>query len=134
MKIAKLHDPPYQGGGANLSIRYIIEHFLWPDCALGKLREVEGRLCSLPIQFKEARNKRIAHNDREVILNDESVGAFGKDEDAHYFENLQVFVDIIFEERTGKAKPFDDRIEYEAEAFRQVLLRGWYEEKEEQKT
>lgn len=101
LQIVKLHDPALQNGKINLSIDYVIRFGGWDDDTLVELRELEKKLSELKEKIISTRNKVISHNDLETILKGKVHGAFAKDKDIEYFENLQKFVNILHEKVRG---------------------------------
>lgn len=110
LQIAKLHDPAVQSGKNNLTIEYVIKFGGWDESTLFKLKELEKKLKGLKEKILDARNKILSHNDLETILNATVLGVFEKDADMEYFENLQEFVNIIYDKMVGGPYILDDRM------------------------
>ena len=125
LELCKLHDPIVQSDRVNLTIGYVVDLGGWEPGVRTELLGLKKEMESLFGKIKLARNKLIAHNDLQTILEGTVLGQFKKDADIQYFRNLERFVGVIFRELTGRPRPFYDLVTNEAEAFRQVLLRGW---------
>lgn len=107
LQICKLHDPATSRAtnSSNLSISYIVK-LDWGD----ERESIEGlaeKLNKLNRHINPARNKVIAHNDLEVLLRGEPIGAFPHGLDVEYFQYLQEFVNRVHEKWVGGIRPFD---------------------------
>ena len=122
-QVSKLHDPAIQRDSMNLSIDYMIRFGDWRD----KEQEVK-RLASSLDKFrksiKPARDKLLAHNDLESIMQGEPLGGFEDGKDIEYFKTLQAFVDEIHEKWIGGPYSFNDLAITDAEEFCHFLSRA----------
>lgn len=124
-QIAKLHDPAVQGGKTNLTLDYVIRFGEWDPPALAKLtalREEMERLVGLRV--KDSRNKVLAHNDVETIINETLYGAFADGADERYFEKLQEFMDLVHDKRFGGPAPLSGFAWADAQVFIETLVKG----------
>jgi len=109
LQICKLHDPAKTANSYNLSISYIINKITWND--QGKLdssKRLAEKLEKLNSCINPVRNKIIAHNDRDILLQDDPLGAFPAGIDEEYFQCLQEFVNQVHGEFVGGPYPFSE--------------------------
>lgn len=106
-QISKLHDPAIQQSSLNLSIDYVVRFGNWGDKEQS-IKLLASQLAELWHALKPARNKVLAHNDLEALLNDTALGAFPKGTDDGYFSALQSLVNEVHEKWLGGPYPFND--------------------------
>jgi hypothetical protein len=107
LQIAKLHDRADQFGNINLGIDFIIERGDWDDITRTRLDDMRQRLSALPAHLSGARNKILAHNDRDAAVASRALGGFPEGMDDEYFETLQVFVSLVHDKCIGGPFLFD---------------------------
>jgi len=109
LQICKLHDSACFGrnNSYNLSISYIIEKLEWGE-EKKRADELSQKLAYLYGRINPARNKVIAHNDLDILLKDEPVGAFTEGKDVEYFQYLQELVSLVYEKWVGGPFIFED--------------------------
>jgi AbiU2 len=92
LQICKLHDPARSAGAKspNLTIRYIIDNLDWGGDK-DSVQHSAAKLEELYQHIKPTRNKVIAHNDLDALLQGEPVGEFPEGLDKEYFHCLQEF-------------------------------------------
>ena len=91
LQICKLHDPAHSGANkSNLSISFIIANLDWGDDK-DSVQQSAAKLEELYRRINPARNKVIAHNDLDILLRGEPIGAFPEGLDKEYFQCLQEF-------------------------------------------
>jgi len=116
-QLVKLHDRATQSGRANLTISYVVERGDWDTTTLAELERLRDSLEELVDHVRVARNRILAHNDRDTILAGEPLGSFPEGKDDAYFEALQRFVNVVHDGVIGGPYPFDDLAAVDAEAF-----------------
>ncbi|MBI5137481.1 MAG: hypothetical protein HZA24_09145 [Nitrospirae bacterium] len=122
-QIAKLHDPAIQKDRLNLTIDYMIRFGNWGEQA-EHIEGLQRKLNGLWECIKPARNKTLAHNDFETLMNDDALGSFPQGEDEKYFAALQALVDDVHEKWVGGPCPFDDLVKNHVVEFLAVLERS----------
>jgi hypothetical protein len=120
-KVCKLHDPAVQFGEINLGIEYIIKYGGWGDPQKTQLQGLQIKLDNFAAKIKSARNKILSHNDLKTILDDARLGGFDKGDDAKYFDTLQEFTNIIYNDVMGSKFSFPTEIASDATALLKLL-------------
>ena len=121
LQISKLHDPEKTGKKINISIERMIAPFPDNSKIKDELNEKKDQLKKFYEVINPARNKIIAHNDQETYLNYITLGRFEEGADKKYFETLQEFINILYQD----SKPFGGaEIEKNVHAFLEVLGRS----------
>ncbi len=124
LQICKLHDPAIQGNSINLTIDYILR-FGDLDEEDARIRKLAGELTELFQRLSSARNKILAHNDLEVLMDNTTLGSFPEDLDNKYFEVLQGFVNAVSVKwLSSKLYPFNDLAKADVDEFLEVLKRS----------
>lgn len=123
-QIAKLHDPTGKPGQFNLGISFIVERGCWDDETQAILKGMRDELGELPKRLLVARNKVLAHHDRDNAIASRALGEFPEGMDDTYFETLQAFVNLVHHKRIGGPYPFDDLAKVDTEAFVEALRCG----------
>lgn len=124
-QIAKLHDPAVQAGKTNLTLDYVIRYGNWDAptaAALSALRDEMERLVGLPV--KQSRNKVLAHNDVETVINETLHGAFADGADETYFEKLQEFMNLVHDKCFGGPAPLSGFAWADTQVFIETLAKG----------
>ncbi len=124
LQIAKLHDPALQANQLNLTLEYVVRYGGWDAVTLTNLEKLKSQLDTLKSQIKPARNKVICHNDLLSLLNPTPLGAFTKDADVQYFNNLEEFVSIVCLQVVGTNFEFAHFAQHDAKNFMECLQRG----------
>lgn len=120
LQISKLHDPAIMRNSLNLTIEYIVRFGCWGQDEK-KVSSLQNQLSGLWSNIKVARNKSLAHNDLETIMNNAAHGQFTKDLDVKYFEALQELVNMVHEKWHSEPYPFNDLAQADVEEFLNVL-------------
>jgi HEPN superfamily AbiU2-like protein len=120
-EICKLHDPAVQQGQINLGIDYIVRYGGWKSPVQDELAQLQVKLDGFASRLRTARNKILSHNDLENILLESTLGGFPAGEDVKYFENLQVFVNIVHRNTIGGDFVFNRDVEGDAAAIQSLL-------------
>jgi len=120
LQICKLHDPAIQKGAVNITIDYIVRFGDWgTDTA--RINGYVIRLAELFEKLKSARNKILAHNDLEAIMEVATLGAFPDGLDDEYFSALQELVNAVHEKWLDGPYPFNDLAGADVEEFLHLL-------------
>jgi hypothetical protein len=121
LQLCKLHDPAIRGNSLNITIDYIVRFGKWgPDAK--RIQGIVSRLTILFEKLKSARNKLLAHNDLETLMDEGAVlGKFPQGLDDEYFSTLQELVNEVNEKWFGGPYPFNDLARADVYEFLQVL-------------
>ncbi len=123
-QIAKLHDLAIQKKDLNVSIDFVVKFGEW-GAKESEIRKIEARLLILWKNLKTARNKLLAHNDLEALLENEALGKFPEGEDDLYFVALQELANEVYARWFGNEPyPFDDLAKNDVWEFLSVLERS----------
>lgn len=120
LQICKLHDPAIQKSAVNITIDYIVRFGNW-GADSSEINQHALRLASLFDKLKSARNKVLAHNDLEAIMEAAALGGFPEGLDDKYFSALQELVNTVHERWLGGPYPFNDLAGADVEEFLHVL-------------
>ncbi|MYG43199.1 MAG: hypothetical protein F4203_08725 [Rhodobacteraceae bacterium] len=69
LEITKLHDPARMKNNENVCIDLFVSHVEWSDREMSKIQNLKEKLEENFNFIKPARNKILAHNDREAFNN-----------------------------------------------------------------
>ncbi len=106
-QICKLTDPAKTSGNFNLTTNYLIEYLPWPQNVKEELQSISLKLNSFRKYIVDARNKILAHNDLNTIIEDNTLGAFPVGEEKAFWDNLQSFVNVAYGHYFGGIFPID---------------------------
>lgn len=120
LQICKLHDPAIQKIAINITIDYVVRFGDW-GAETSKIKEHARRLGVLFDELKSARNKLLAHNDLEAIMDAAVLGGFPEELDDEYFAVLQELVNAVHEKWLDGPYPFNDLAGADVEEFLHVL-------------
>lgn len=120
LQICKLHDPALQRASVNITIDYIVRFGDWGLDA-DKINGYALRLSQLFEKLKSARNKILAHNDLEAIMEASVLGEFHIGLDYEYFYVLQELVNAVHEKWVEGPYPFNDLAGADVEEFLHAL-------------
>ena len=82
----------------NFTVAYLVENICWPNEDIMKELESLKRITEdFRSYIKSARNKLLAHLDREAVLSGEPLGAFPEGKDKTFFDALQKICNIAHE-------------------------------------
>ena len=123
-EVAKLHDPATQDRHDNLSIDYILKAGEWSKHQKIKLEGLKYEMDQFASSFREARNKLLAHKDKETIKAGTILGEFDKGEDVTYFKTLQEFASEVHNNILGTPYFFDDLTKNDIDIFMATFSRG----------
>lgn len=123
LQICKLHDPAIQRNSLNITIDYISRFGDWGSDA-EKIQKIVFRLTTLFEKIKSARNKVLAHNDLEALMNSAALGEFPKGLDDEYFSALQELVNEVNEKWFDGPYPFNDLAGADVDEFLHTLERA----------
>ena len=98
LEFAKITDPSKTGKHENFTIDNLIESIDWPDDVHKTLTSLNDKTKKFRNYIIDARNKLLAHMDKEVHLSDKVLGGFPEGEEESF---LQTLVEIC--ETTHKA-------------------------------
>lgn len=120
LQICKLHDPAVQRGAVNITIDYVVRFGDWGRDS-DRINSHVQHMRSLFEKLQSARNKVLAHNDLEAIMESTAFGEFPEGLDDEYFSELQKLVNAVHEKWIGGICPFNDLAGADVEEFLDVL-------------
>lgn len=144
LEFAKITDPAStkvrDSERENFTVENLIVSINWPEDIKDKLTALLDRTKDFRSRVFVARNKLLAHLDKEAFLNDKIIGVFPEGEDEVFLETLQEVCDVTHEACFGTifgvmvfAKPGDvidfRRALENAVAFNELLSESSGEEK-----
>lgn len=94
LEFVKITDPATTKEQENFTIDNLIESIDWPQDVQQKLRSLNDRTKIFRCHTINARNKLLAHNDKDVFLTDKILGEFPKGEDETFLKTLEEICDI----------------------------------------
>lgn len=97
LEFVKVTDPPATGKNENLTVDNLIESIDWPQHILQKLSLLRQKTTSFRGYVLDARNKLLAHIDKEAFLAEKTLGGFPEGEDEVYLKTLEEIADIAHE-------------------------------------
>ena len=102
LEMAKVTDPPKSGTKENLTVADLVLSVDWPP----GVRERLGSLNEVTKGFRdhilEARNKLLAHLDKEAFLSQKPLGQFPEGEDEVFLETLEEICNVAHEACFGR--------------------------------
>jgi hypothetical protein len=110
LQIVKLHDKAVMQGNVTLGIDFVFTYGGWSGSVRTRLDELARQLDGFASQLKGARNKILSHNDLATIVAGGTLGNFAKGDDENYFEALQEFVNIVYDQVIGGTWSFKDHV------------------------
>ena len=97
LEFVKITDPAKTMGKENFTVDNLVMSIKWPPDTQLKLSQLNDKSKAFRKYIQKARNKLLAHSDKEIFLADRSLGGFPKGEDNVFLENLQEVCDIAHE-------------------------------------
>lgn len=104
LEIAKFTDPAKSRKRENLTTSNLIESIDWPPDCLKKLEKLNIIVQAFRNYIKLARNRLLAHRDKETVLSDKTLGAFPEGEDKKALDALERMCNVMYE--VAFSKPF----------------------------
>lgn len=102
LEFVKVTDPPTTGKNENLTVDNLIESINWPQHILEKLISLRQKTTTFRSYVLAARNKLLAHIDKETFLAEKTLGGFPEGEDELYLKTLEEIADIAHEACFGR--------------------------------
>lgn len=122
-QICKLHDPACQNNSFNLTINYMVNFGDW-GATLSEIEAIQKTLSELWKSLQPARNKALAHNDLETIMNKKTLGEFPEGLDEQYFTTLQKLANLVHYKWLSGPYPFNDLALADADEFLSILAKA----------
>lgn len=94
LEFAKITDPATTKGQENFTIDNLIQSIDWPKDIQDKLTSLNDKTKKFRKYIIDARNKLLAHMDKEVHLTDQAIGGFPKGEEEAFLKTLVEISDI----------------------------------------
>ena len=101
LEFAKITDRAKTGEKENFTIDNLIESIEWPPDTQEELEALRDKTKSFKDYILPARNKLLAHTDKETFLADGTLGKFPEGEDEVFLETLQRFCDVTHKDCFG---------------------------------
>ncbi|MBS2024560.1 MAG: hypothetical protein JST92_19335 [Deltaproteobacteria bacterium] len=101
LSFARITDPPRSMGNENFTIANLLETIDWPEPHKSSLLGLWAKLQAFRTKIVPARNKLIAHLDKNAFLKDLTLGVFEKGEDRVFIEDLEAICNVMHEAATG---------------------------------
>ncbi len=102
LEFVKVTDPPKTGKKENLTVDNLVMSIDWPPGIREKLRSLSERTKGFRNHVLGARNKLLAHIDKEAFLAEKRLGAFTEGEDEVFLKALEKICDIAHEACFGR--------------------------------
>jgi len=96
LEFAKITDRAKTSEKENFTIDNLIESIEWPPDTQEELEALRDKTKSFRDYILPARNKLLAHTDKETFLADGTLGKFPEGEDEVFLETLQRFCDFTY--------------------------------------
>lgn len=126
LQVCKLHDNEKTCGKENLVIGTILKIFQNNESIHTTLKDKKEKLDQFYDHLKDARNKIISHHDCQTRLDKKTLGSFDEGEDVVYFQELQDFINICFEQYGDSPKPLNDLVRNDIDVFLRQFNSGDY--------
>jgi hypothetical protein len=97
LEFVKITDPAKSGKKENFTLDNLIESIDWPQDTRERLRSLSEKTKGFRKHTLDARNKLLAHTDKEVFLTETSLGEFPEREDEVFLRTLEEVCDITHE-------------------------------------
>jgi hypothetical protein len=100
LDFVKITDPKTSGRKQeqeNFTLDNLIESINWPQDVLERLRSLSGKARAFRRRIRDARNKLLAHADKEIFLTDTTLGEFPEGEDEMFLGTLEEVCNITHE-------------------------------------
>ncbi|NLY75728.1 MAG: hypothetical protein GX075_10530 [Firmicutes bacterium] len=97
LEFAKISDRGYDNGvkRENFTVENLIDSINWPENIKERLEELKKKAGFFHSLIKKARNRLLAHYDKEAFLSDKALGEFTPEQEVEFIETLQEICDII---------------------------------------
>ena len=102
LEVAKLTDPARSGKRENLTTANLIESIEWPPHCLKKIKRLNMTVQAFRDYIKPARDRLLAHRDKETVLSDKTLGAFPEGEDKKALDALEQMCNVMYEIAFGE--------------------------------
>lgn len=104
LEFAKVTDPAESGkkGKENFTVDNLVVSISWPPGIQERLGSLSDRTKVFRRHILEARNKLLAHTDKETFLAERTLGGFPEGEDEVYLETLEEICDVTHEACFGR--------------------------------
>ena len=97
LECAKITDPATTGKYENFTVACLVQQITWPNKDIPKLKSLQGITQDFRGDIVCARDKLLAHLDREAVLSGKPFGAFAEGKDKTFFDALQEICKIAHE-------------------------------------
>jgi hypothetical protein len=102
LEFVKVTDPPKTGKKENLTVDNVVMSIDWPPGIREKLRSLSEKTKGFRNHVLGARNKLLAHIDKEAFLAEKTLGGFPEGEDEIFLKALEEICDIAHEACFGR--------------------------------
>ncbi len=94
LEFAKITDPAKSKGNENFTIDNLIQSIDWPQDVHDNLTSLNNKTKKFRTYIKEARNKLLAHMDKDVHLTDKVLGGFPEGEEEAFLDTLKEICEV----------------------------------------
>jgi AbiU2 len=102
LEFVKVTDPPKSGKKENFTVDNLFMSIDWPPGVRERLKLLSKETNAFRSYVLEARNKLLAHTDKEAFLAEKTLGAFPRGEDEAFLKALEEICDITHEACFGR--------------------------------
>ncbi len=107
LNMCKITDPASSGNKDNLTVKYILSKMEPEIVEELKLEELSNKIHEFTEHILLARNKIIAHIDKNVAISNEPLGGFSDEDGIAFWENLQELVNRLHRHYFDGPLPLD---------------------------
>jgi len=97
LEFVKITDPVMTGAHENFTVDNLIKSINWPQNVYQELKALSEKTKIFKQYAKDARNKLLAHIDKEIFLSNKTLGKFPVGEDERFLEILERICNITHE-------------------------------------
>jgi hypothetical protein len=97
LEFVKITDPATSKGHENFTINNLIKSVDWPKNVDQQLKALSEKTRAFRGYAIDARNKLLAHMDKEIFLSNRILGEFPEGEDERFLKTLEEICDVIHE-------------------------------------
>lgn len=102
LEFVKITDPPKSGKKENFTVDNLVMSIDWPSDIRDKLKARSKTTKGFRNHVLEARNKLLAHTDKQTFLSETTLGGFPQGEDELFLKALEGICDIAHETCFGR--------------------------------
>ena len=120
LQICKLHDPATMGNFSNISIECVLDSDEWGENR-ANIEKLTKELTAFFENLKPARQKILAHNDKETGLRSSCLGEFEEGLDERYFTTLHELANEVSRKWLNRPFIYNDLAKADVDEFLNLL-------------